>query len=445
MPKFLFALLLVFFASSATAQSDKKLLISSPDFSAECFLDPTSALRVLPSGDVEATVTAEGSDCTFGLGGLALTDLFLESEEPGPGDPFTIQWASTSEEACQASGDLPGWPAADIGTRGPTTAVVTSTASAGAYQALVICGEGANSVQSALTVNVAAQPAPSAPSLSVSPSSVSQGDSFTISWSSSNASSCTASGTLSGWGGTKATSGSQTITTTGSTQTGSFSVALACSNSGGSSPTTTRTVSIEAPSACGPERSLPSDWPQLTTGSQSCLWVPGVGFDASADCRTWAPGIWDSQFLDTGGATRRIVTNRNSDGKGFVAIELSTAGMTVNARGEITSASGGPGIQFSRRLATISSCPGDFNKPAIDQETGCYFELTGLSGSVRWGGTNSGRTCQLEANRTYYLNIIASDSPVGTPPDELQPAATCVDNSNNYRCGAVYGPAVDQQ
>lgn len=74
-------------------------------------------------------------------------------------------------------------------------------------------------------------PAPSA-AISASPASVSAGGSSTLSWSSQNASSCTASG---GWSGTRATSGQQSVGPLAATTT--FSV-----NCGGATASTTVTV-----------------------------------------------------------------------------------------------------------------------------------------------------------------------------------------------------------
>ncbi len=421
------------------AGEDKRLLISSPTQSAVCFLDPSSTLRVLTSGDVEAAILDEGDECFFSTDAIGLTRLILTSDEPGPGDQITVDWASTSSVACRATGDLPGWASSNIGTQGPTTATVSEDAAAGDYRAIVVCGEAAKTVESELSVSVAARPAPSAPDLSVTPNSISQGNSFAIEWSSNNANTCTASGTLPGWAGEKDTSGSVEISTDEDTPTGAFTISLVCSNSGGDSERTTETVSIVRASDCGPERSLPEDWPRLITGDSSCLFVPGVGFNASADCRSFN-AIWPNEFLEVTGVTRRIATNRAVDGKGYVAIEISTAGMAPDATGSIFSTAGGPGIQFSRRLATISSCPGDFNKAAVDDDTGCYFALTGVTPSMPWGGPESGRNCSLEPDRRYFLNIIASDSPVGTDPQELEPAAACVDHPDGYSCAAVYEP-----
>jgi poly(3-hydroxybutyrate) depolymerase len=75
-------------------------------------------------------------------------------------------------------------------------------------------------------------------SLSASPSSISAGQSSTITWSSTNAASCTASGA---WSGSRSTSGSQTVSPTATSSYG-----LSCTGSGGTAAATNATVSVSA-------------------------------------------------------------------------------------------------------------------------------------------------------------------------------------------------------
>jgi beta-glucanase (GH16 family) len=82
--------------------------------------------------------------------------------------------------------------------------------------------------------------APSAPTLSISasPTSITSGQSSTITWSSTNATSCTASN---GWTGTKAVSSSQVVTPTVTT-----TYTLTCTSAGGSTATQSTTVTVTA-------------------------------------------------------------------------------------------------------------------------------------------------------------------------------------------------------
>ena len=94
---------------------------------------------------------------------------------------------------------------------------------------LSACGGGGGSGGSS------SQPVASAPSvtLSASASQIVVGSGVTLSWSSSNASSCTASG---GWSGSKATSGSEEVVPDSE---GSASFSLSCSGAGGSGSAST--------------------------------------------------------------------------------------------------------------------------------------------------------------------------------------------------------------
>ena len=94
-----------------------------------------------------------------------------------------------------------------------------------------------NSVQST-SVSVTTPAGTSAPTvtISASPTSVTSGGSSTITWSSTNATSCTASG---GWTGTKASSGSQSLTNLTTTAT----YTLACTGAGGTA-TQSATVTV---------------------------------------------------------------------------------------------------------------------------------------------------------------------------------------------------------
>jgi hypothetical protein len=88
--------------------------------------------------------------------------------------------------------------------------------------------------------NTTPPPSPPTVSLSASPTTVSSGQSSTLTWSSTNATGCTASGA---WSGSKATSGS--ASTGALNQTSTYS--MTCTN-GTSSATASSTVTVSAPS-----------------------------------------------------------------------------------------------------------------------------------------------------------------------------------------------------
>ncbi|MCP4075117.1 MAG: hypothetical protein GY744_02905 [Gammaproteobacteria bacterium] len=129
----------------------------------------------------------------------------------------TLSWSSSDASSCTASGD---WS----GSKSTSGSQTISSLTADSSFMLNCTGAGGNADD---TVNVAvgSLPAPTV-SLSTNSTSISYNGSTTLSWSSSDASSCTASGD---WSGSKSTSGSQTI----SELTIDSSFILSCTGGGG--------------------------------------------------------------------------------------------------------------------------------------------------------------------------------------------------------------------
>ena len=144
--------------------------------------------------------------------------LLVSPTSVGSGGASTLDWSSTNATSCTASG---GWSGSRM-TSGSTStgALATSTTFT-----LTCTGSGGSASASA-TVTVVPTPPPTV-TLTVNPASVETGESTTLSWSSTEASSCVASG---GWSGTKATSGSQSTGALTATTT----YTLGCTGAGGS-------------------------------------------------------------------------------------------------------------------------------------------------------------------------------------------------------------------
>jgi hypothetical protein len=145
------------------------------------------------------------------------------------GGSAMLSWSSTNATSCTASG---GWSGNEPTSGSASTGALGITTS----YTLTCSGSGGNTSQS-VTVSVST-PAPSV-SLSASPTSISSGGSATLSWSSSNATGCTASG---GWSGNEPTNGSSSTGALSATTTYS----LTCSGPGGSGSQSV-TVSVSAP------------------------------------------------------------------------------------------------------------------------------------------------------------------------------------------------------
>jgi len=132
------------------------------------------------------------------------------------GQVVSLTWSASNASSCTASG---GWSGTQA-TSGTTS--VTPTA-IGTTNYVLTCGSVSNTASVAVTAAVA----PTV-SLSLAPTRIAVSGSSTLTWSSANATACTASGS---WSGSKATSGSVALTP-GST--GTYTYGLTCTGSGGS-------------------------------------------------------------------------------------------------------------------------------------------------------------------------------------------------------------------
>jgi len=148
------------------------------------------------------------------------------------GQNSTLTWSSTNATSCTASGSWTGSEAVS------GSLAVTPNATGTATYTLTCTGAGGNG-QASAAVTVSTAPAATV-TLSASPTTITVGQSVTVTWSSTNATSCTASGA---WSGTLATSGSMQETPTAA---GNLTYTLVCSGSGNASATANTVVMVQA-------------------------------------------------------------------------------------------------------------------------------------------------------------------------------------------------------
>ncbi len=171
------------------------------------------------------------------------------------GGSSTLSWSSAGATGCIASG---GWTGAlpASGTR------ATGALSAPTTYSLTCSGAGGTSAPATSTVNIV----PSA-TLSVYPSVIAPGGSSTLTWTSSNAVACTASG---GWSGALGRAGTQATGAVGTTT----SYSLVCSGPGGSStPMSAKLTVSTLTMSLAPTRAAIT----LTRNQQFTATVPGGG------------------------------------------------------------------------------------------------------------------------------------------------------------------------
>ena len=196
----------------------------------------TTSGIVISVSDGSATASLTAFAITVNAAVVAPTvSLSATPTNVSSGGSAMLSWSSTNASSCTASG---GWSGSEPTNGSASTGALSATTT----YALSCSGPGGSASQS-VTVSVST-PAP-AVSLSASPTGVSSGGSAMLSWSSSNASSCTASGA---WSGSKPTNGSASTGALSATTT----YALSCSGPGGSaSQSVTVSVSTAPPTISG--------------------------------------------------------------------------------------------------------------------------------------------------------------------------------------------------
>jgi len=273
---------------------------------------------------------------------------------------------------------------------------------------------------------------------------IDEGDTLGFTWKSRGAWSCQAGGNLPGWNSDSLVPDSIDAGNTRFVASNNLAAAspyvatLLCSNGPATSNNgVPNSVSITVnegfvpepiPEICNtPARLAPAGWTRLSTGSQSChftdRWLP------NSDCREFDK-LWPASFMSTGQISRDIGV-RNSNARDYVAVRFTTEGLSPTATGSFNFNSA-PNLTNTNKIVSISQCPGDFNRDAIMAETGCY--RTSFAQNLNWGGSQA---CQLEANQTYYLNIIHTEQGSGTPTQEIQPHSLC---ASGTRCGTLVTP-----
>jgi PKD repeat protein len=187
------------------------------------------------SGSASASITVSSGQTTT----KPTITIALNPTTIGTGSSSTLSWsAANSPTSCTASGAWSGSKAASGST---STGVVNA---AGSQTYTLTCSNSAGSATASATLTVLATPVIS---ISVNPNSITTGGNATLTWSvTNNPTSCTAGGS---WTGSKAASGSQTVSP-GSA--GNYTYSLSCTNSGGTtSKSAVLSVNQQQATYCG--------------------------------------------------------------------------------------------------------------------------------------------------------------------------------------------------
>jgi trimeric autotransporter adhesin len=287
------------------------------------------------------------------------------------GTSTMLTWSATHATGCMASG---AWSGSKVVWGSESTGVLTNNAT----YTLTCHGAGGSAAQST-TVSVKA----SAPTvtLSAGPSAVKSGSSATLTWSSTNATSCVASGA---WSGAKAVTGTQS---TGSL-TSNSTYTLTCNGAGGTAAQGA-TVTVSAnPKASVSFSASPST---ISSGGSSTLtWTSNNATSCTAS-GAWSGAKALTGSQSTGALTANSTYTLTCTGTGGSAAQSATVSVSQPA----------PTVSLSASPSTVASGSSSTLSWSASNATSCTAS-GGWSGTKAMSGSQS--MGALTSNTTYTLN-----------------------------------------
>ncbi len=313
----------------------------------------TSNTNQIISQDVTLTVTAAAA--------LPTVTIAANPSSLVLGSSSTLSWSSTNATSCTASGAWSGTEAIN------GSLSVTPGATGSSSYALTCTGSG-GSVTSTATVTVTAPPLPTV-TIAANPTSLVLGNSTTLTWSSTNATACTASGA---WSGTEATSGAQSVTP-GATGTSSY--ALTCTGPGGST-TSTATISVTAPV---PTVMIVINPTTITTGQSATLTWSSTNATACT-----ASGAW-SGIETTSGSLSESPAATGTD---VYTLSCTGSGGTTSASATLTVSAVAPPPPAAPTV-TIAANPPDITLGQSTTLSWSSTNATSCTASGAWSGAQA--------------------------------------------------------
>jgi len=277
------------------------------------------------------------------------------------GSTATLSWSSTNATSCAASG---GWSGVKSTSGSTSTGALTATTNF----SLSCTGAGGTSAAAA-TVTVSQTPPAPAVTLTASPTIIGTGTAATLTWSSTNATSCVASG---GWSGVKAVSGS---TSTGAlTATTNFS--LSCTGAGGTSAATAMVTVSQTPPA--PAVTLTASPTIIGTGTSATLTWSSTNARSCAASGGWSGAKAVSGSASTGVLTATASYTLTCTGSGGSKAE--TASVTVTSSNVVTIAPKFAPLTLLEKQQFTASVPGN---------AAAQWSVDGVAGGDAAAGTIS--------------------------------------------------------
>jgi len=287
------------------------------------------------------------------------------------GSSATLNWSAMNATTCVASS---AWS----GAKAVHGSQSTGALKANATYVLTCTGAGGTAAQSA-TVSVSAHPSVTV-SFSAIPSTVASGGTSKLTWSSSNATTCTASG---GWSGAKAISGSQSS----GGLTANTTYGLTCTGTGGGSSTQSATVSV---TSAAPVVHLSASPSTVAGGGVSTLIWSSSNATSCVASGAWAGAKAVSGSQTTGALTSSTTYGLSCTGSGGSALQSTTVSVTSPA----------PTITLTASPSTVASGASSTLSWSATHATSCTAS-GGWSGTKTASGSQS--TGTLTADETYGL------------------------------------------
>ncbi len=292
------------------------------------------------------------------------------------------------------------------------TAAISGLTNTTIYTYFVACRDtaGNTSANTAITFGVAtpATPAPTV-TISTNPISVTFGGSTILTWASTNASSCSASG---GWTGTKATSGTQTFSNLSVNQT----YTLQCSGTGGSA---TQSASV-AVTGSAPDTTAPTA-PSGLSGSAISQTQISLTWTASTD----AVGVTGYRVLR--GATQVGTPSGTSysDSGLTAATQYTYTVKAIDAAGNLSNASNA--VNVTTQAVTP---PADTTPPSVTITAPSTNLAAGTTQTTLSVTTSEAATCRYSTNSSAAYSAMSAFTTTGNTSHTttLSPLA----NSTSY-------------
>jgi hypothetical protein len=314
-------------------------------------------------------------DVTSAPPAAAITSFAASPTALASGGYATFTWASSSATSCAGTGGTgsDGWTS--ISSASSTGTSIGPINQTGAVNYTLTCtGPGGTGTPSTVAINVTpTAPAASVSNFSATPSTVQNGQSVSLAWTSSNATSCIGSGGTASWA--VAQSLQSTGTSSGAiSAVGTYVFTLICTGPGGASAPATATVSAIAAPPAASIGAFPATPNSIQAGqSTSLAWTSANATSCAASGGDNADG-WN-------GSTEPVVSTGTTIGP------INTAGTYVYT---LTCSGVGGTSPPSSINVTVNSLP---PTPSIASFTATPSTVTaGGSTSLAWSSNNAS-TC----------------------------------------------------